>query len=120
VSGRSYVLSGVPVFECATDGAPLRTAQDALDLIGQARDADFAIIPVAALDPAFFDLSTRLAGEMLQKFTNYRLRVAIVGDLSAHMARSAPLRDFIAESNRGRAVWFAPDIAEVERRLAAG
>jgi hypothetical protein len=36
-----------------------------------------ALLYVANLPPAFFDLSTRLAGEYLQKWRNYRIRVAV-------------------------------------------
>ncbi|MBD3649227.1 MAG: DUF4180 domain-containing protein [Pseudomonadales bacterium] len=30
------------------------------------------------LGPDFFDLGTRLAGELMQKFVNYRLKMAVV------------------------------------------
>jgi Domain of unknown function (DUF4180) len=42
-----------------------------------------------------------LAGEFAQKFVNYRLRLAIVGDISQHLAGSEALCDFVAETNRG-------------------
>ena len=60
-------------------------------------------IPVARLDPAFFQLATRLAGEVAQKFVNYRIRLAIVGDISPQCAQSKALRDFVHESNQGQA-----------------
>ena len=75
-------------------------------------------IPAARLSPDFLRLSTGLAGEVLQKFVNYGLRVAIVGDVSAAAAASAPLRDFIGESNRGGHVWFVPDLAALEAKIA--
>jgi hypothetical protein len=37
-----------------------------------------ALLYAANLPPAFFDLSSRLAGEYLQKWRNYRIRVAVV------------------------------------------
>ena len=40
----------------------------------------------ARLSPDFLRLSTGLAGDVLQKFVNYGLRVAIVGDVSAAAA----------------------------------
>jgi hypothetical protein len=76
------------------------------------------VIPVSRLSDDFFRLSTRLAGDVLQKFVNYRLRVAIVGDMSQWTAQSGPLRDFVSESNRGRSVWFMADLDELEQRLA--
>ncbi len=110
---------GLVVFTCPAAGPPLRTEQDALDIIGTAvyGHADIAVIPAARVDPSMFDLSTRSLGQFLQKFVNYRLPVAFVGDISAHVARSGPLRDFVAESNRGRQVWFLADDNELAGRL---
>ena len=48
----------------------------------------------------FFVLSSRLAGEVLQKFTNYGVRLAIFGDFSKYTSK--PLKDFIYESNKGK------------------
>ena len=55
----------------------------------------------------FFQLRTGLAGAILQKFTNYRVVIAIVGDFSVYDSKS--LRDFIRESNKGRQVLFLSD-----------
>ena len=52
----------------------------------------------------FFVLSTRLAGEVLQKFTNYGVRLAIFGDFSKYTSK--PLKDFMYESNKGHDVFF--------------
>ena len=52
----------------------------------------------------FFTLSTGIAGEVLQKFSNYRKRLAIVGDFE-HI-ESGPLKDFIYESNRTKQILF--------------
>jgi len=71
------------------------------------------------LDPAFFQLRTGLAGEILQKFVNYRVRLAILGDFTQPAADSTALRDLIRESNSGRTTWFLPDVAELEARLMA-
>ena len=59
------------------------------------------------LDESFFRLSTGLAGEVLQKFVNYQMRLGIVGDFSGYTSK--PLRDFIREGNEGRHVCFQPD-----------
>ena len=64
----------------------------------------------------FFILSTGLAGEILQKFTNYHVKIAIYGDFSCYTSK--PLRDFIYESNRGTGVFFVPTQEEAVRRLA--
>ncbi len=58
------------------------------------------------LDESFFRLSTGLAGEVLQKFVNYQMRLGIVGDFSGYTSK--PLQDFIWESNQGRQICFQP------------
>ena len=62
------------------------------------------IVHSADLSPDFFDLRTGLAGEILQKLSNYRMQLVIVGDFSNIGSKS--LRDFIRESNRGKSVNF--------------
>lgn len=96
-------------------GPLLASENDALDIIGEAlgQQADLVVLPVARLAPDFFRLGTGLAGAVLQKFTNYQLRVAIVGDISAHTAKSAPLQDFVRESNRRGQVRFLASEAEL-------
>ena len=64
----------------------------------------------------FFVLSTRLAGEVLQKFTNYGVRLAIFGDFSKYTSK--PLKDFIYESNQGKDFFFLPTKEEAVQRLA--
>lgn len=115
-------LSGVAVLVCGNEGACIVGDRAAADLVGDALSvgAQAVALPVARLDPRFLDLSTRVAGEMLQKLVNYGLHVAIVGDISAAVAQSAALRDFVRESNRGRHVWFVADLRELEARLAGG
>lgn len=117
---RTYDLHGVRVLEFGTDGPPLRQPRDAADLIGEAmaQSAELVVLPTPLLDPSFFQLRSGLAGEVLQKFVNHRIRLVIVGDISAALAASSALRDFVHESNRGRAVWFLADLDELERRLA--
>jgi hypothetical protein len=111
---------GTPVLMCAPDGAPLRRDVDALDLIGSAawQRVELVVIPVGRLHEDFFTLDTGVAGQILQKFVQYRQRLAIVGDLSAHLPRSSALRALVHESNRGRHAWFLADLDELDRRLA--
>lgn len=52
----------------------------------------------------FFKLSTCLAGDILQKFINYGMKIAIVGDYSHYTSK--PLHDFIYESNHGKDIFF--------------
>ncbi|MGW5054152.1 GNAT family N-acetyltransferase [Actinokineospora sp. NPDC004072] len=112
------VIEGV-VFEYAPDAPVLAHPDDVLHVIGSLYgvEVEWVALPVSRLAPEFFDLSTRLAGEMLQKLVNYQLKVAVVGDIAEHVARSSALADFVRESNRGRHVWFVADLAELAARL---
>lgn len=64
----------------------------------------------------FFILSTRLAGEILQKFVQYHVRLAIIGDFSVYTSK--PLHDFIYESNQGNHIFFAADENQAAELLA--
>jgi hypothetical protein len=111
---------GVLAVLCDREGQSLLTDRDALDLIGLALEhgAELVVIPVERLDDRFFDLSSRLAGEIVQKFVNYRLRLVIVGDIGKHLEASSALRDFVRETNGGRQLWFLADLAVLDARLA--
>lgn len=121
MSRQTFELGGVRAVAWPQGGAPFSTSRDAGDLVGAAlsHDASLVILPATNLSPEFLRLSSGLAGEVLQKFVNYGLQVAVVGDIARAAEASAPLRDFIRESNRGRQVWFVSDIAELEIRLIA-
>jgi Domain of unknown function (DUF4180) len=83
-----------------------------------AQQARLVVIPALRLTPDFFQLRTGVAGAILQKFVNYRLRVVIIGDFSALASNSSALHAFIQESNRGDATWFLANVGELEERLA--
>lgn len=114
-------LHGTNVLICAEDGPQLASERDANDFLGAAwaAEATMVAIPVARLDPAFFQLATRLASEVAQKYVNYRIRLAVIGNISAQCAGSKALRDFVHESNQGQVLWFVRDIAALDARLAA-
>jgi Domain of unknown function (DUF4180) len=114
VMGRN----GVPVLVVDGTGATIASEQDALDLIGAAfGQAEIVAIPAERLDGRFFALRTGLAGEIMQKFVNYRVRLVIVGDISQRTGASTALRDLVRESNRGAHVWFVSDLDQLDARL---
>lgn len=86
-------------------------SQDFLDIIANV-DSDTYILRKEDFDPNFFKLSTGVAGEILQKATNYRKRLGIVGDFTN--IASKPLRDFIYESNKYKQIIF---VESVEKAL---
>jgi len=119
-STKFYELHGVRVLELIAGGTKLQTYKDAVDLIGKTFEnrATMIVIPVECLNSEFFQLKTRIAGELIQKFVQYRRHLVIVGDISGFLAESSALRAFVAESNRGKEVWFLPSREELDDRLA--
>jgi len=117
-------LHGTRVLRCAPDGPPLDGERAALDLIGDAfgQDAQLVAVPAERIGDDFFRLRSGVAGEVVQKFVNYRIRLAVVGDVSRQLAESSALRDFVREANRGGQLWFVADDGELDDRLnrAAG
>lgn len=113
-------IAGIRMLVAPAEGPPIGSDRDASDLIGDAISANAAwvAIPVGRLADGFLTLSTRMAGEFLQKLVNYRLRVAIVGDLGAALDSEA-LNAFVIESNRGQTVWFVDSLDALRDRLTA-
>ncbi|MFB7505654.1 DUF4180 domain-containing protein [Streptomyces broussonetiae] len=113
-------LHGTRVLRCASHGPLLDGERVALDLIGDAfgQDAELVAVPVQRVAEEFFRLRSGVAGAVVQKFVNYRLRLAVLGDISAHLGASEALRDFVYESNQGNQLWFLADEAGLEERLS--
>jgi len=87
----------------------INNTQDALDLMATISfeyGCRKIIIPEPLIVKSFFDLKTGVAGEILQKFTNYNVKMAIIGNFNY---TSKSLKDFIYESNKGNQVFFLPD-----------
>ena len=80
--------SDIRVLHLEADGDPISTPDDASDLVGAAwsHQANLITVPVERLDPESFRLSTGIAGEIMQKLVNYRLRLAVIGDISEQLA----------------------------------
>ncbi len=102
-------------------GVLVTDGQSALDLIATVyyeTGCTAMVLPKAALSEDFFRLATGLAGEVLQKFTNYHMRLAVVGDFSGYASKN--LKDFLYESNKGRAVFFLTGEEDAVARLGGG
>jgi hypothetical protein len=106
--------------------ATISNDRDAVDAIAEAHyghEADTVVVPVDLLPEEFFQLSSGLAGAIVQKFVNYRMGLIVLGDVSAHEAASTSFRDWVREANRGRELRFVPDEAALDclhGDLAAG
>lgn len=112
-------LGGFRVLELDRSGLPIGNYRDAVELIGEAaaNKAEVVALPSERLAPAFFDLKTQVAGEMVQKFSIYGVRLAIVGDISKAAGSSTAFRDFVRESNRGHTIWFVENFESLRSRL---
>lgn len=96
----------------------IRNAQDALELLVNCLynlDINKIILFEDNLTPDFFDLKTGIAGEVLQKFSNYDGYLAIIGDYSKFTSKS--LNDFIYESNRQKRINFVSSQEEALKAL---
>lgn len=96
-------VNDLSISKLANEGQIIRSVQDALDLISEV-SSNRIIISKENLHPDFFILSTCLAGEILQKFTNYGLYLAIIGDFSTVTSKN--LLDVIYESNKNGHILF--------------
>jgi len=104
--------SGKVIAELKDETEKIVETGDILDLIAEIgqHDCGDLIMRDSALNKDFFDLKTGFAGEILQKFSNYRVRLAITGDFSKYPGKS--LKDFIRECNRGNQIFFVQSEAE--------
>jgi len=120
MSGQFLEINGIRVYLVSANGPEMRTDKDAVDLMSAASDqhAEFFAIPVERLGDAFFELRTRIAGQLVQKFVMYGKRVAIVGEISQRIATSKSLTAFVAESNRGRDLWFVKNLEDLGNRFS--
>lgn len=92
-----------------SDEIIINNTQEALDLmatIDYIYGCHKMIVEKSAIIEEFFDLKTKLAGEILQKYTNYNMKIAIIGNFDNYKSKS--LKDFIYESNKGTQVFFLP------------
>ncbi|MDR7128774.1 hypothetical protein J2X69_001106 [Algoriphagus sp. 4150] len=113
---QAHKIGETEIAEVISDKLVIQNTEDALDLMGDIyyQGFDKIILHLENITADFFDLKNKMAGEILQKFSNYRISLAIVGDFSGFASNS--LRDFIYESNKGRQVNF---VASVDEALSA-
>ncbi|MFI8966027.1 DUF4180 domain-containing protein [Streptomyces sp. NPDC053493] len=113
-------IHGTTVLVCPPDGPLLHGEREATDLIGASAygGATWVAVPVERLTDAFFRLRTRVAGDIVQKFAQYRVGLVVLGDIASHVEESPALRDFVRECNRGTQIWFVADTEALAERLA--
>jgi hypothetical protein len=108
---------GSSIAEIIPGSGIINTSEDLLDLMGEAsfNGSTAMIIHSESLNRNFFDLKTKVAGEILQKFSNYRMKLAVVGSFTEIKSKS--LRDFIRESNTRGTIIFVGSVEEAMARF---
>lgn len=114
------VIDGINIAIIKNDTVLISDVQSALDTMATVQykiDAKHIIIHKSLISEDFFDLKTRLAGDILQKFINYKVKFAIVGDFSMYTSKS--LKDFIYECNKGKDIFYLATEQQAIEKLSA-
>ena len=95
---KTHEIANQKIAEILSDEILLNTLEYGLDLLGNLYYQGFEriIIYEKNITPDFFDLKTKIAGDILQKFAQYQMPLTIVGDFSKFNSKS--LNDFISDS----------------------
>jgi len=117
---KFHDISGTQIAEVTDADFIISNVQDAVDLLGDLyfNNCSRIILHESNFHPDFFRLHTGFAGDVLQKFSNYNCRLAVIGDFSKY--KSKPLQDFIRESNKGNLVSFVDNIEAAFQKLRSG
>ena len=109
---KIHTIDNRKIAEIISDDIVLQTVEDALDLIGNMsyQGFDKLIIHEENMISDFFVLKNKIAGNILQKFSQYSMPLAIIGDFEKYESKS--LNDFIFESNKGKQINFVTTIED--------
>lgn len=97
----------VKVVRIEDEGTIISDEQSAIDIfmtIAYETGENRFIISKENLTEDFFNLSNKIAGGILQKLINYRMKLAIIGDFSNYNSKA--LKDFIYECNSRNEIFF--------------
>ncbi|MED1266228.1 DUF4180 domain-containing protein [Bacillus mycoides] len=117
---KKVVIGGINIAVVRNDTVLISDVQSALDLMATVQyEADSKRIAInkSLISESFFDLKTRLAGDILQKFINYSVKIAIIGDFSMYTSKS--LKDFIYECNKGKDVFLLATEQQAIEKLSS-
>jgi len=115
---ETHLVDSIKIAEVISDDLIIRNMQDGLDLLGNLYYDGFdgIIIHAKNITPDFFDLRTGIAGELLQKYSNFRIRLAVVGDFTKFSSKS--MKAFIFESNKLGQVSFVGSTSDAVDRIS--
>lgn len=108
---------GDSIAEIRSTEVEIMNAQDALDIMVNCtyQGARKIIVYEKNITPDFFNLSSGIAGQVLQKFSTYDAQLCIIGDYEKFSSKS--LHDFIYESNKVGRITFVSSMAEARAKL---
>jgi hypothetical protein len=114
---QPHDLPNTKIAEVLSESIVIASTEDGLNLMADIyyQGYDALILHEKNITPEFFNLKTGIAGEILQKFSNYRMRLAIVGDFETYQSKS--FNDFVFESNKNRQINFVKSLEEAVKRL---
>ena len=109
---KIHTIDNRKIAEIISDNIVLQTVEDAIDLIGNMsyQGFDKLIIHEENMISDFFELKNKIAGNILQKFSQYSMPLAIIGDFEKYESKS--LNDFIFESNKGKQINFVTTVED--------
>lgn len=115
---ETHIINNIRIAEITAENIIIESAEDGSQLVANVHYQDFdrMLLYEKNITPLFFDLKTGIAGEILQKFSNFRVRLAIVGDFEKFESKS--IKDFIFESNKNRRINFVNTLDEGLERLS--
>ena len=98
---RLIKKDGQTYIECLPSAWRLESACEALDLVAVCGEngADRLLLHAESLTEKFYRLRTGLAGEILQKFVNYHIRVAAM--IPLNLVNQGRFHEMVLEVNRG-------------------
>ncbi|OXB00664.1 DUF4180 domain-containing protein [Flavobacterium pectinovorum] len=115
---ETHTINNTKIAEVIAENIIIKSIEDGSQLVADIyyQDFDGIILYEKNITPLFFDLKTGIAGEILQKFSNFRIRLAIIGEFEKYESKS--VKDFIFESNKNRQINFVNTLEEGLQRFS--
>lgn len=114
---RSFQINGLQAAELISEDLLIADVASGSQLLVDLyyQHFDIMIFHEKNINPDFFELRSGMAGELLQKASNFQLRLAFIGNFEAYSSKS--LQDFIRESNKHGKILFVSSPEEAIKRF---
>ncbi len=114
---KSHQISNKKIAEVTSEKIIINSVKDGQEFLGNLyyQNFDNIIINKKHITEDFFELRNGIAGEILQKLSNLRVQLIIVGDFSEC---KKIFHDFIYESNKGKLINFVSTSSEALKMLS--